>query len=106
MDIKKLVQEMKSKGIETALLKNDGGVVYSTFGMDDPAPSISEYLANNAHHLMAELGDEAKEIELSFEGKMLVMVPLGKYLLLAIVTSKESKKEFRQYVESIKSAFF
>ncbi|MBU0586813.1 hypothetical protein KJ780_04830 [Candidatus Micrarchaeota archaeon] len=57
MEFKQLVEEMKGKGIETALLKSDGGLVYSNFamhitevfgdesqkspvfGMDDPAPS-------------------------------------------------------------------
>lgn len=105
MDLKGTIDEMKGKGIETALVKREGGVVYSTFAMEDPAPFISQYLMNNAHFLMAELGDEAEEVEISQEGKMLIVVPLKQYILLAIVKSNEDKKSFREYAKSIKSLF-
>ncbi|MBU0586814.1 hypothetical protein KJ780_04835 [Candidatus Micrarchaeota archaeon] len=105
-EFKGLVEEMKGKGIETALLKSDGGLVYSNFAMDDPAPFISRYLANNAHFLMDELGDDTKEIELSLENRILMIVPLNGYLLLALVKNKEEKKVFRDYIETIKKTFF
>lgn len=105
VDFKQLVDEMKGKGIETALVKRDGGLVYSTFGMDDPAPYVTQYLANNAQLLMAELGDEAKEIEMAFEGRFLIVIPLDSYILVGIVKGEEDKKTLRSYVESIKSMF-
>lgn len=104
-DFKKIVDEMKSKGVETALLKKDGGLVYSTFGMEDPAPYISQYLVNNSQLLMEQLGDRAKEIEISFQDKFLVLIPLENYILLGLVKNKEDSNVLRSYVESIKSMF-
>ncbi len=96
---------MKGKGIETALVKRDGGLVYSTFGMDDPAPYIAQYLANNAQLLMAEIGDDAKEIEVAFEDNFIVLIPLDGYILVGLVKTRDDKKVLRGYVDSIKSMF-
>ncbi|VVB98117.1 Uncharacterised protein [uncultured archaeon] len=104
-DFKQVIDEMKGKGIETALVKREGGLVYSTFGMEDPAPYVSQYLANNAQLLMAELGDEAKEIEITFPDRFLVLIPLDSYILVALVKTREDKKVLRGYVDSIKSMF-
>ncbi len=104
-DFKKIVDEMKVKGIETALVKREGGLVYSTFGMEDPAPYVSNYLANNAQLLMAELEDEATEIEIKAGEKFLILIPMDKYVLMGLVSNPEDRKTLHGYVESIKAMF-
>lgn len=104
-DFKKVVDEMRGKGVETALVKRDGGLVYSTFGMEDPAPYVSQYLANNAELLMQQLGDSAREIEIAFQDRFLLLIPLGNYILVGLVKTREDENTLRSYVESIKSMF-
>lgn len=103
MELKNLADEIKGKGIESALLKRDGALVYSTFGMDDPAPHILQYLTNNAQLLMAELEDEAREIELSFKDKFIVIIPIANYILVGLVKTREDKKVLREYRDTIQS---
>ena len=102
-DFKHIVDEMRGKGIETALVKRDGGLVYSTFGMDDPAPFISQYLANNSQLLMEQFGDRAKEIEITFKDRALLLIPVGNYVLLGLLKGKEDRETLRGYVQSIRS---
>lgn len=103
-DVKQIVDEMKSKGIESAVINADGGLLYSTFAMEDPAPYITRYLMNNAQLLMTELKDEVKEIEIAFEDKFLVLVPLKSYIFVGLMKTQEDKKIFHDYIESIKAS--
>lgn len=98
-----MVDEIKNRGIETALIKRDGTIIYSTFEMKDPAPNIIQYLANNAHFLMKELEDEAKEIEITFENRSIILVPLELCIFVGIIKNDEDKKIFRDYIESVKT---
>ncbi len=102
MDPKELMEELKGKGVEIALIKRDEGLVYSTFAMEDPAPYIAQYLANNAQLLMSQLEDEVREIELSFEGRIAMVFPTDTHVLLGVLKSKEDKKVLREYVARIK----
>ncbi len=105
MEFKQVINEMKEKGLETAIIKRKGGMVYSTFAMEDPSPYIVQYIANNAQLIMSQIDDDAKEIEITFEGKLLVLIPMDKYILIGIIKNKEDKKLLHNYANSIVSFF-
>lgn len=102
MGYKEVLDEMKAKNIPAAVMKRNEGLLYSTFQLDDPLPQIAQYLSNNAQLLMMELGDEAKEIEISMENKMLVIFPAETHIILGLVSTKEEKKLLREYTGTLK----
>ncbi len=104
MDFKAIIEEMKGKGIEVAVVSRAGGLLYSTFAMDEPAPNVSLYLANNAQLLMEQIGDDAKEIEISLEDKLLVIFPAAAHVILGLVKDMEGKKILRDYADTLKTA--
>jgi|WetSurMetagenome_2_1015567.scaffolds.fasta_scaffold528040_2 hypothetical protein len=100
-NLKALVDEMKSKGIETALLKKGGGLVYSTFAMEDPAPYLLRYLENNAVLMMKRAGDELSEIEINAQGRALLALPLEGYVLAGIIKEDNDRKVLREYAKTL-----
>ncbi|MEW6528604.1 MAG: hypothetical protein AB1391_01810 [Candidatus Micrarchaeota archaeon] len=98
MEFKEIIDKMKERGIETALVKYDGGLVYSTFAMEDPAHYVAQYLASNAQLLMSQFNDRVKEIKIEFKEKSLIFILLEDYLLVSQIKNDEDKKILYDYI--------
>ncbi len=100
MDVKQLFDDMKKKGLDAALV-SASGTFYSTFELEDPAPSIAQYLDNNSRLLLAELNDSPSEIEVAAGEKSALLTPMGEYTLVCMVKSAADRKHAAELAKAL-----
>lgn len=103
MDFDPLLQELKSKGLEVAIIRNDGLLVSSTINMDDVTPNVISSLSNISDAMFKQIQDNQKEIEVTFDGLYFVILPIKNLLLCGLVKQREQKKDLRDASEKIAS---
>lgn len=97
--IRSLLNEMKSAGINGALLRIDGTLVASTIALDEMGLQFLSSFSNTADALMKEAGDRQREIEITIDNLFLVIIPIGTYLLCGILKDREKKNTLREYAQ-------
>jgi hypothetical protein len=94
---------MKGKGIGGAVIRVDGVSIASTIALNDVSSGLMSSVANVSDALMKRMDDHQKEIEVSFDGLILVMVPLKNHIFCGMVKDREEKKIVMEYAQKAKS---
>jgi hypothetical protein len=100
--VENILNDLKTKGIECALVRKDGVLVYSTLTLDEATPDIIASLSAVSEELMMRTNDRQKEIEVSLGGIFFVMVPFKEFILCGAVKDREMKKDLRAAVDLLK----
>lgn len=101
-NVENLLNDLKGKGVETALIRKDGILIHSTITLDETAPTIISSLANITDELMKQNSDSQKEIEITMDNIYFVVIPVKEFLLCSPVTDRELKKDLRALAEQLK----
>ena len=102
-ELETLLNEMKEKGIGGAVVQVDGVVVQSTIAINDVSSSLLSSVANVADAMMKKMDDTQKEVEISFGGLILVMVPIKNHIFCGLVKDREEKKVVTEYAQKAKN---
>ncbi len=102
-DIENLMNSMKSKSVESALIRKDGILIHSTLTLDETVPNIVASLANVTDELMKQAGDSQREIEITLDNIYFVIIPIKEYVLCSPVNERELKKELRDLAERVRA---
>ena len=97
-----ILNDLKTKGIECALVRKDGVLVYSTLTLDETTPDIIASFCATSDELVRRTNDRQREIEVSLGGIFFVMVPFNEFILCGAVKDREMKKDLRAAVELLK----
>jgi len=95
-----LLNEMKGNGIGGAIIRVDGVPLCSTIALDDTTSGLVSSVSNVSDAIMKRNGDEQKELEISFGGLILVMVPINRYIFCGLVKSRDEKKTVLDYAQT------
>lgn len=101
-ELETLLNEMKEKGIGGAIVQVDGVVIQSTIAINDVSSGLLSSVANVSDAMMKKMNDTQKEIEVSFGGLILVMVPLKNYIFCGMVKDREQNKIVIEYAQKAK----
>ena len=101
-EIGTLLNEMKDKGIGGALIQLDGVVVQSTVALNDISSGLIASVSNVSDAMMRNTDDKQKEVEVSFGGLILVMIPIKSYIFCGLVKDREEKKIVAEYAQKAK----
>ena len=102
-DTETILTGLKAKGIECALIRKDGLMIYSTLTLDETTPNIISALTSITDELMRQVSDKQKEIEVSIDSVYFVVLPINSYLLCGVVKERDAKKEMRAVAEQLKT---
>ena len=94
-----LLNEMKEKGYGGAVVQVDGTVVHSTIALNELSSGLLSSVTNVSDAILKRMDDQQKEVEVSFGGLILVMVPLKSYIFCAMVKDREEKKIVLEYAQ-------
>lgn len=83
---------MKAKGIGSAIVRVDGVPVQSTIALTDLSSGLISSVSNISDAIMKRMDDSQKEIEISFDGLIMVMIPMKNHIFCGIVKDREEKK--------------
>jgi hypothetical protein len=103
MAVEEILNEMKEKGIGGAVVRSDGTIVHSTIALNDLSAGILSSISNMSDAIMKKSGDKQKEMEIVFEGLILVMVPVKNHVFCGMIKSRENKAEVLAYAEKAKA---
>ena len=98
-----LLNEMKGKGYGGAVVQVDGTVVHSTIALNELSSGLLASVANVSDAILKRMDDHQKEVEVSFGGLILVIVPIKSYLFCAMVKDREEKKVALEYAQRAKA---
>ncbi|MBN1170129.1 hypothetical protein JXA56_03830 [Candidatus Micrarchaeota archaeon] len=99
MSVEEILNEMKEKGIGGAVVRSDGMPVASTIALKESDASLFSLVANTADALLQKMDDRPRELEVSFNGLILVMVPLKNHVFCGLVKNRDEKQIVLQYAE-------
>jgi hypothetical protein len=102
-ELEAILNEMKDKGIGGAVVRVDGVQVCSTIALNDLSAGLLASVSNVSDALMQKMKDSQKELEMSFGGLILVMVPVNDHIFCGMVKSREEKKTVLEYAQKAKS---
>ncbi len=102
-ELEAILNEMKEKGIGGAIVKVDGVPVASTIAMNDLSAGMLAAVSNVSDAMMRRMDDRQKEVEVSFDGLILVMVPLGSHIFCGMIKDREEKKAVQEYAQKAKA---
>ncbi len=102
-ELEALLNEMKEKGIGGAVVRVDGVQVCSTIPLNDVSAGLLASVSNVSDALMKRMKDQQKELEISFEGLILVMVPINNHLFCGMIKDREEKGTVLEYAEKAKA---
>ena len=103
-EIENILNKMKEAGIGGGVIRKDGVLIKSTMALGDIAPTVIARSANISDAMMQREGNKQKEVEISFEGETIVIVPVSTYVFFGITKTSEDKKsvlEFSRKIESV-----
>jgi len=101
-ELENILNEMKTKGIGGAIVRIDGVPVHSTIALTDLSSGLISSVANVSDAIMKRMDDRQNEIEISFDGMIMVMVPLKNHIFCGIVKDREEKKIVLEYAQKAK----
>ncbi len=102
-EIETLLNDLKSKGIASTLVRVDGVMVHSTLAMNDLNSGLLSSLSNTSDALLKRLDDSQKEFELAYQSSILFAVPLKNHVFCGLLNNREEKTIFRSYADQIKA---
>jgi len=102
-ELENILNEMKERGIGGAVVKADGVPVASTIALNDVSSGLLASVANVSDALMKKEGDQQKEIEISFDGLILVIIPIKNHLFCGMIKERDEKKIVQDYAEKAKN---
>ncbi|MFH1520848.1 MAG: hypothetical protein ABID61_04335 [Candidatus Micrarchaeota archaeon] len=102
-EISTLLNEMKDKGIGGALIQLDGVVVQSTVALNDISSGLLASVSNVSDAMIRKTDDRQKEVEVSFGGLILVMIPIKDHIFCGLVKDREEKKIVTEYAQKAKT---
>lgn len=98
-----LLDEMKTQGIDGAVVRNDGFLVHSTLAITDAGAGFLSSVANVADAMMKRSSDAPREVEVSFGTLILVLIPVSNHIFCGAVKSRDQKKAVREFAERAKA---
>ncbi|MBU0590943.1 hypothetical protein KKF81_00140 [Candidatus Micrarchaeota archaeon] len=98
-ELETLLNEMKDNGIGGAVLKNDGTTVFTTIALNDVSSGLLASVVNVSDAMHKKMEDTQKEMEVSFGGLILVMVPMKNHIFCGMVKSRDEKKIVLEYAK-------
>ncbi|VVC03755.1 Uncharacterised protein [Candidatus Bilamarchaeum dharawalense] len=102
-ELETLLNEMKTRGIGGAVIQVDGVVVQSTIALNDVSSGLLASVANVSDAMIKKMDDKQREIEVSFGGLILVMVPIKNHIFCGLVKDREEKKIVSEYAQKAKA---
>ena len=100
-ELETVLNGLKEQGIGSALVSSDGKILAATMALDDISTSNLVSFSNTCDSLLKRNEDMQKEIEINFQNGKLVIIPLDKSYLCAIVTRIEDKSKVRDCATSL-----
>jgi hypothetical protein len=104
MGIEEILDEMKEKGIGGAVVKTDGTIVHSTIALNDLSAGLLSSVSNISDAIMKKAGDKQQEVEISFGGLILVMVPMNQHIFCGMIKNREDKSQVLEYAAKAKAS--
>jgi predicted regulator of Ras-like GTPase activity (Roadblock/LC7/MglB family) len=104
MGIEEILGEMKEKGIGGAVVKTDGTIVQSTIALNDLSAGMLSSVCNISDAIMKKSGDRQQEVEVSFGGLILVMVPMNHHIFCGMIKNREDKAQVLEYAAKAKGS--
>ncbi len=101
-ELENILNEMKTKGIGGAIVRIDGVPVHSTIALTDLSSGLISSVANVSDAILKRMDDRQNEIEISFDGMIMVMIPLKNHIFCGIVKDREEKKIVLEYAQKAK----
>ena len=102
-ELEAILNEMKGKGIGGAIVRIDGVPVHSTIALTDLSSGLISSVANISDAIMKRMDDNQKEIEISFDGIIMVMIPLKNHIFCGDDKDREEKKIVAEYAQKAKA---
>ena len=96
-----LLQEMKEKGIESAVIRKDGVQTASIISLDETTAQTISSFSNTIDAIMKTMKDKNNEIEISSDKGYIVIIPVKEYYLFSVIESREHKKTIREYAAKV-----
>ena len=101
-ELEAILNEMKAKGIGGAIVRIDGVPVQSTIALTDLSSGLISSVANISDAIMKRMDDNQREIEISFDGLIMVMIPMKNHIFCGMVKDREEKKLVVEYAQKAK----
>ena len=103
-ELEAILNEMKEKnGIGGAIVRVDGVPVHSTIALNELSAGMLASVANVSDAIMKKMDDRQKDIEVSMDGLILVIIPLKNHVFCGIVKDREEKKIVSEYAQKAKN---
>jgi predicted regulator of Ras-like GTPase activity (Roadblock/LC7/MglB family) len=102
-ELETILNEMKAKGIGGAIVRVDGVPVQSTIALTDLGSGLIASVANVSDAAMKRMDDNQKEIEVVFDGLIMVMIPLKNHIFCGIVKDRNEKKIVAEYAQKARA---
>lgn len=98
-----LLESLKGLGIGSVLVRKSGGLVYSTVQIEDVVANTLASLGKVTETLLKRTGDEQKELEITADNDLIVIIPVKSHFLCGILKSRDQKKTLREYAAKLKA---
>ncbi len=102
-ELDSILNEMKAKGIGGAVVRVDGVTVASTIALNELGAGLLSSVANVSDAMMKKMDDKQKEIEISFDGLLMVIIPLKNHVFCGMIKDREEKKVVLEYAEKARA---
>jgi predicted regulator of Ras-like GTPase activity (Roadblock/LC7/MglB family) len=102
-ELEAILNEMKGKGIGGAVVRVDGVPVASTIALNDLSSGLLSVVHNVSDAMMKRMDDSQREIEVSFDGMILVMVPMQSHIFCGLIKERDEKKTVLEYAQKAKA---
>ncbi len=102
-ELEAILNEMKGKGIGGAIVRVDGVPVASTIALTDVSASLLSSVANVSDAIMKKMGDQQREVEISFGDSILYIVPVKGHVFCAMIKDREQKSIVVDYALKAKA---
>lgn len=98
-----ILDDMKKEGINGAIIRKDGILIYSTFAITDTGALMLSNVANIPDALLQRIEDQAKETEIAYGALIMLIIPVHDYYYVGAIKSREQKAAVRKFAERAKS---
>ncbi|MGV8084638.1 MAG: hypothetical protein ACP5N9_00090 [Candidatus Bilamarchaeum sp.] len=101
-EIEIVLNDLKSKGIASTLMRVDGVLVHSTLAMNDLNSGLLSSLVNTSDALLRRFDDSQKEMEVAYQSSILFAIPLKNHIFCGLLNNREEKPTVRLYADKLK----
>ena len=99
MSVEEILNTMKEQGIAGAVVRSDGVPVASTIALKESDAGLFALVANSADAILKKMDDMPKEIEVSFDTLLLIMVPVKNHVFCALIKDRSQKDMVLEYAK-------